>query len=299
MAQYPVMPVFTDAYLADTTHLTTIEHGAYFLLIMAMWRAGGSLPGDHKSLARYARLTAGQWARIWPSLEGFFDQKDGKIYQGRLTDELEAVRQHRAKQSDRSKARWLKTNKTGNATGMPDECRGNAIPSPSTSYIEKKDKTELNNTLTDPVGGDASDAGCVSDFDDDQKSVSDHVETRAEKARQMDAEFEVWWQLVPLKKAKGGAKTAFGRARKLASLDVLSSSMQRYAAECAGREDRYVAHPATWLNQQRWLDEPAKTNGARHNGNGYDHGQRTESALDYCLRKSGFGSDLEEDSIPH
>ena len=97
MAEHPFMPVATDAYLSDTTHLSTIEHGAYFLLLMCMWRSGGSLPDNDKLLARYTKLTAGQWRRIKPILMSFFTVKNGQIMQGhlimqgRLTDELNAV----------------------------------------------------------------------------------------------------------------------------------------------------------------------------------------------------------------
>ena len=50
MAEFPAMQIWTDAYLGDTSHLSTTEHGAYFLLLMAMWRNGGSLPNDDAML---------------------------------------------------------------------------------------------------------------------------------------------------------------------------------------------------------------------------------------------------------
>ena len=61
MSAPPFMPLYVGDYLADTTHLTCTEHGAYMLLLMSMWRNGGSLPSDDKSLARHARCTKGQW----------------------------------------------------------------------------------------------------------------------------------------------------------------------------------------------------------------------------------------------
>lgn len=127
MAEFPAMPLWTDAYLGDTTHLTTTEHGAYLLLLIAMWRAPAkSLPADDKMLARYARCTAGQWARMRPVIMAFFREEGGRVTQGRLTDEAVAVKQKSRKQSDRAKARWLKTNKTHDAAAMPSECRNDA-----------------------------------------------------------------------------------------------------------------------------------------------------------------------------
>lgn len=74
MAAFPAMPLFTDAYLADTRHLTTEEHGAYLLLLMCAWRSRGcALADDDKALARPAlRQPAGggygqRWKRFLTS----------------------------------------------------------------------------------------------------------------------------------------------------------------------------------------------------------------------------------------
>jgi uncharacterized protein YdaU (DUF1376 family) len=80
MAEFPAFPLWTDAYLGDTIHLTTIEHGAYLLLLMAMWRNDGKLPDDDRMLARYARMTQGQWGRVSVTIRAFF-----KAYNGTLT----------------------------------------------------------------------------------------------------------------------------------------------------------------------------------------------------------------------
>jgi uncharacterized protein YdaU (DUF1376 family) len=101
--------LWTDAYLGDTTHLTTIEHGAYFLLLMTAWRSKDTrLPDDDRLLARYARCNAGQWKRLRPILEPFFSIENGFWTQGRLTDEAVAVRQKREAAAANGRASALK-----------------------------------------------------------------------------------------------------------------------------------------------------------------------------------------------
>lgn len=123
MAEFPALPLWTDAYLGDTTHLTTIEHGAYLLLLMTAWRTRDcSLPDDDRLLARYARCTAGQWKRLRPVLEPFFVSENGQWRQSRLTDEAVAVRQHRELQSQKGKSSALKRkgrHSTGVKSGSP------------------------------------------------------------------------------------------------------------------------------------------------------------------------------------
>ncbi len=71
------MPFFVGDYLADTTHLNRSEHGAYLLLLMAMWRAGGKLPADHARLARLALCTPDEWAEIKGVILEFFTKANG------------------------------------------------------------------------------------------------------------------------------------------------------------------------------------------------------------------------------
>ena len=62
MSQAPFMPLATDAYLADTTHLTTEEHGAYLLILLATWRNNGEpLPDDDIRISRVIRCTPKRW----------------------------------------------------------------------------------------------------------------------------------------------------------------------------------------------------------------------------------------------
>jgi hypothetical protein len=36
---------------------------------------------------------------------------------------------------------------------------------------------------------------------------------------------------------------------------VIIAGAQRYAGERAGQDPQFTAHPATWLYQERWLDD--------------------------------------------
>jgi uncharacterized protein YdaU (DUF1376 family) len=109
MAEFPALPLWTDAYLGDTTHLTTIEHGAYLLLLMTAWRSRDcKLPDDDRLLARYARCSAGQWKRLRPILEPFFVVENGHWWQRRLTDEAVAVRRKKDNAAANGRASALK-----------------------------------------------------------------------------------------------------------------------------------------------------------------------------------------------
>ena len=41
MAEFPALPLFTDAVIADCNHLTDEEFGAYMRILIVMWRSPG------------------------------------------------------------------------------------------------------------------------------------------------------------------------------------------------------------------------------------------------------------------
>lgn len=70
-----------------------------------------------------------------------------------------------------------------------------------------------------------------------------------------DPHFAEFWQVYPRRTAKGSARRAWARAVKDTKPDLIIAGAKRYA-EDPNREDTYTAHPSTWLNAERWLDEP-------------------------------------------
>jgi hypothetical protein len=76
--------------------------------------------------------------------------------------------------------------------------------------------------------------------------------------------FDRFWSAYPKKVAKGHARKVFEKimARKDApSIDLLCEAAQIYGESIS--DPRYIAHPATWLNGERWLDAPGKKQDAK------------------------------------
>jgi uncharacterized protein YdaU (DUF1376 family) len=71
MTSKPWMPLYIADYLADTTHLSAFESGAYLHLIMHQWQCG-ALPTEERALARIAKVQPRYWPRIRAVLAPFF-----------------------------------------------------------------------------------------------------------------------------------------------------------------------------------------------------------------------------------
>lgn len=138
MAEYPAFPVWTDAYLADTTHLTTLQHGAFLLLLFAMWRAKGCrLKDDDRFLAKVTGLSPTRWRVVRPVLEPLNHIDGGWWTNKRLLDEREFLFQQSARNSRAGKASALKRKNRG-VTPVEQSLNDRTTPTPTPTLSPTK-----------------------------------------------------------------------------------------------------------------------------------------------------------------
>jgi uncharacterized protein YdaU (DUF1376 family) len=137
------MPFYVTDYLGDTMHLTTTQHGAYLLLLLACWKAGGDLPDDDAQLSAITRMTVNEWRKTAPVLRKYFDPVDGLLSHGRVKFELQKAKQLSDMRSAVGKAggRPRKQKQEDNQTEtnrFPEgkaNVKQNETPSPSPSQL--------------------------------------------------------------------------------------------------------------------------------------------------------------------
>lgn len=98
----------------------------------------------------------------------------------------------------------------------------------------------------------------------------------------VDNSFEVFWAVWPRKVAKPAAVKAFERAARRAAPESIVEGARRFAADpnLPGKgEERFIPHPATWLNEDRWNDPALPQRGGRSSG-----AQRDANALELAAR---------------
>lgn len=100
----PWMPFDIPAYRNDTGHLTTLQHGAYMLLLMHYW-CHGPLPDDDEQLAATARMDAKAWRANQKVIRQFFRQHNGELHQKRADAERDKAADISAKRRGAANAR--------------------------------------------------------------------------------------------------------------------------------------------------------------------------------------------------
>lgn len=152
------MPWHVGEYLADTMHLSTLEHGAYLLLLAHGWRNDGMIAASERNLATVTRLPVDQWRAIKPTIERFFTSTDHPTlgpcwFQKRQVEEIRKAKEFHAKALERSKkgneARWGdRKDPSRNPSGILQ-----GIPQGSTREVKVKDSDSSS------PGGDARGGG--------------------------------------------------------------------------------------------------------------------------------------------
>ncbi len=116
----PYMRIYWGDYAKKTQHLSTLEHGAYLLLISHYWNTGEPLPVDEEKLRRITRTTTKQWRGMREVILSFFHRDGDKYVHNRVQAELEATSGASTLQSSRAVLGWKtkKKQEAGDATGI-------------------------------------------------------------------------------------------------------------------------------------------------------------------------------------
>lgn len=188
MAEFPALPLWTDGYLADTRHLSTVEHGAYLLLLMEAWRRPScSLPADDKFLSRLAGVSMPEWLDMKDTILAFWklNERTQTITQKRLTKERQFLDKKRDENRVKALSRWKKT-KSSDADAMPEAmpeaCRDDA-PTPTPTPTKKK-------APSSPKKG----SRLPDDFKPDQAWVKGRSILSREQLQREFEKFKNYWQ---------------------------------------------------------------------------------------------------------
>jgi uncharacterized protein YdaU (DUF1376 family)/rubredoxin len=124
MASTPYMKLYIGDYLADTQHLSCLEHGAYLLLIMAYWQHGSPLENNPKLLRRLTRTDPKTFQKVSENVLKMFQVRDGFLFHKRIQKELDKRTEVSEHNRISANVRWCERNANASKT----QCERNAIP---------------------------------------------------------------------------------------------------------------------------------------------------------------------------
>lgn len=221
----------------------------------------GSLPANDKMLA-YLSMAGPNWPDVREhALRGWKVHADGRLYHPVVTEKvLEALDRseayQKARDAHRERMREWRGKQRDSGVPPPEPPSDDHVtitePSRDAGVIDKKKKEKKKRKESLSI-----DSGTDSTGVEPPQAVAASVSEST-----YPPEFESFWKVYPRKIGKLAALRAYRRAVKLMGPDPhprLLAGAAAYAKGCVGKDEQYVAHAQTWLNQGRWGDEPTAT----------------------------------------
>jgi len=163
-------------------------------------------------------VTAGLWRRI----KGGYLFHDWSDFQPSAND----VKERREKRAEAGRLGGLASGKARSKPASKDEANAQALASP---IVEPP-------TRPDPLKNKPSSSTAAPSTD--------------------SPEFTRFWAAYPRRVGKGQARKAWTTAIKRgADVELVIERAGRFAAERGNEDPKFIPHPATWLNGERWNDE--------------------------------------------
>ena len=229
MADFPAMPLWTDAYLADTRHLSQAEHGAYLLLMMEAWRrARCCLPDNDELLARLSGSpSVDVWLTLKPSVMALWtlDGRTCEWTQKRMLKERDFVEKSRRQKRKAAIKRWTKTKSDDAAASEP-----HVQPTPTPTPIKESPNGDWHNKP--------------------QAALSSPPKPKPQRGTRLPDDWQPSEADVSYARSKG-----FGQA----AIDFQAERFRNFWHSKAGKDGVKLKWDATWRN---WLLSEIERNGA-------------------------------------
>lgn len=156
------MPLYIGDYLADTQLLTTEQHGAYLLLIMAYWKNGGAIPNDDAVLAKVCGLSLRRFKSQKKTLLNFFKVSENELLMPRIDEEIKkAEKAHKAAKARGAAgaaARWGDTSSNAQSIdeAMLEQCQSQSQPQSPDKIKSTLPRSEFREELIDSTTGEVT-----------------------------------------------------------------------------------------------------------------------------------------------
>lgn len=237
-------PFHIGDYASATRHLTWDEDMAYRRLIDAYYTREAPIPLDLRQAYRLVMATTPEQREAVDVVlfEFFIETPEGWSH-GRCDSEIAIYRDKSEKASKSAQARW---NARRGAGALPTESDGNANASKGDANAHEtacEGNATKTKTITNP-----------------KNSINPpNPPPPAGGSNACDASFERFWLAYPKKVGKESARKVWARIKRPAeTIELVLSALgwQVESEQWRKNAGQFIPNPSTYLNQQRWLDEP-------------------------------------------
>ncbi|WP_343625390.1 hypothetical protein [Roseateles puraquae] len=226
----------------------------------------GSFPADEVVIAAKIGMPAKTWAKHRElMLRGWTVADDGRIYHETISARVAAML--KAKESERQRKADYRARKdaerAGAGGGTQPDGQGGPPSVPELSHGTDDGQTRTGHGKDDTGTGTGTNEY---KYPPTPQRGAGRASTRATRPPAVEPPgFEAFWSAYPRKVGKAAAVKAF--AKVAPSEDLLRGMLgavaeQRQSTQWVKDGGQFVPHPATWLNQQRWLDEGGASGGS-------------------------------------
>lgn len=227
-------------YLKHTAHLTPLEDIAYRRLLDLYYDLEGPIPNDIPAVSRRLRLGTPEVAC---ALSEFFELREDGYHNKRADAEIAKFQafiekqKNNGKQGGRPIRKVRKTHRFRLAN--PDESQKKPNHLPSTVYQEPKDMVERQ---TNPET-----------FAQSEKPPQEILSV-VQPMVPLDSDFAEFYSAYPRKVGRGQARRAYATARKKTNHQAIMAGLLAFRKNLPS-DAKFIPHPATWLNGERWGDD--------------------------------------------